>query len=311
MLVWELIGAVVGAGLASGREIASFFSTFEKWSLPGIFLSVAVMASLTDTVIPTAWHNTWKEKGWSLLLSLLLVVTGGAMLSGAGEAVALMLPIHGAYWIGQAITLLLAWLLARRTVSGLALVSRALTAVLISMMVLGLFMPGLPAAVLADSSLPAGTLRAITYGGFNAALQVPIMSASCMDSQRKRRTAWSAAALIAAVLLLGNAVLLRHPAMIGEPLPFVRLMAALGKPGFWISAACIYLAILSTLTACIRGSGGGFFPAAGMIVVALGGFSGAVGVLYPMLGGACFLMLLLAKLSNSHINSFLSRQDML
>ncbi len=309
MLAWELIGAAVGAGLASGREIATFFSQYGGWSYTGIMLSVLVTAVLADTRLPASWASNWRGTCWSMLLSLLLIATGGAMLSGAGETAALMLPVRGAYWLGMAGTLMLAWCLARRTVRGLAVVSRGLTAVLIVMISLGLFQEKMSAVPVQGGHSACGLLRGVAYGGFNAALQVPIMASA--KQAHKGRSAWAASVLIAAVLMLGNAVLLRHPALIGEPLPFVRMMAAWGKPGFWLSAVCIYLAVLSTLTACIRGLSGSVLTFVGIMGIALCGFSSVVSIAYPLLGGACFGMLLLAKFSDSHINPFHSRQNMI
>ena len=39
----ELCGAVIGAGFASGREVASFFARFGGWSWLGVTAAVAVL----------------------------------------------------------------------------------------------------------------------------------------------------------------------------------------------------------------------------------------------------------------------------
>ena len=51
---------------------------------------------------------------WTALFTGLMAATGGAMLAGAGEVAALLLPVRGAYWLGAAATLGLAWMLAGR-----------------------------------------------------------------------------------------------------------------------------------------------------------------------------------------------------
>jgi len=312
MLTWELVGAVIGAGLASGREIASFFSRYGAWSFVGIILAVLVMVFLADTHIPQSWRKHWPEALWSALLTLLLIATGGAMLSGAGEIAALTLPLHGAYWIGMTATLLLSWFLAYRTVSGLAWVSRVLLAVLALLIVCGLTIPPMQAVTLYPVSVPTALLRGMTYGGFNAALLVPIMALSVRYSQRQRqRAAMCAGLLILLLLLLGNAVLLRHPALLGEAMPFLRMLMSFGKFGYYLGSACLYLAILSTLTACLRGLGQRPVFSAGIVLVALLGFTGVVETAYPLLGCGCFLLLAAAKFTNSAPASFISPRDML
>ena len=61
----EICGAVVGAGFASGKEIASFFSRFGRWSWAGIMLAVAVVGAVCLGVMrrpgvagmPLAWQG--------------------------------------------------------------------------------------------------------------------------------------------------------------------------------------------------------------------------------------------------------------
>lgn len=312
MLTWELVGAVVGAGLASGREIASFFSRYGAWSIAGIILAVMTMLFLADVTLPNRWKDQWQGKAWNILLSLLLIATGGAMLSGAGNIAALTLPVNGAYWLGIVGTMMLGWHLAHRTDSGLAWVSRILLGVLAVMISLGLFLPPMAAAYIDETNIPFALLRAASYGGFNAALQAPIMACAKKSPQTTRRRAVCCAdAIIFLLLMLGNAVLLRHPALLAEEMPFIRLLEEFGRFGYVLGALCLYLAILSTLTACLRGLGRNMITTAGVVAVSLLGFTGVVELAYPILGGGCFVMLLAAKFTNSSRRTFLSRCDML
>ena len=116
----EICGAVVGAGFASGKEIASFFSRFGGWSWAGIMLAVAVVGAVCLGVMrrpgvagmPLAWQSRGLGRLWTALFTGLMAATGGAMLAGAGEVAALLLPVRGAYWLGMGATLVLAWLSA-------------------------------------------------------------------------------------------------------------------------------------------------------------------------------------------------------
>lgn len=311
MLTWELIGAVVGAGLASGREIASFFSKSGGWSWAGIVMAVLTMVFLGDVRIPVSWQGRWPARLWRKMTALLLTATGGAMLSGAGEIASLTLPAGGAYWLGLGLTLVLSWVLAHRTPGGLAAVSRALLCVLAALILLGFAIRPMQAVPLSSGGALAGLLRAVSYGGFNAALQMPLMMASSCGGQKRRRAIWLADGIILLLLLMGNAVLLRHPALLGEPMPFIRMLQSFGKPGYYLGALSLYLAILSTLTACLRGLGGGVLPLGGVFLAALLGFTGVVERAYPILGGGCLMMLAAAKFTNSSGKAFISRRSML
>lgn len=311
MLTWELVGAVVGAGLASGREIASFFARYGPWSYAGILLATGMLICLADTVIPAGWEGRWTQRLWQVLLSFLLIATGGAMLSGAGEVAALVLPFHHAYWMGMVGTLALAWLLARRTNAGLAWVSRVLLAVLAVMIGMGLFIRPQRAVQVSSDGGGAALLRGVTYGGFNAALQWPILTGASLPPQERRRATRRAGIVILLLLLLGNAVLQRHSALMSEQMPFLRMLSGYGQFGYCLGALSLYLAILSTLTACLRGLPGNWLPPVGIISVSLLGFTGVVTWAYPLLGGGCFVMLLAAKFTNCSSNPFHSRRDML
>ena len=235
--------------------------------------------------------------GLRRLTALLLAATGGAMLAGSGEVAALTLPLHGAKWLGMAVTLAAAWLLAKRTITGLAWVSRAMLGTLAALICLGFALPPMRSAVLETPSASAALVRGVAYGGFNAALLHPVLAGARDIPGRERRRHLIAACCMAGMLLLaGHALLQRHPALVGEALPFVRLMARLGRAGFWLSAAALYLAILTTLTVCIRSLGGGAMAMAGIVMVAALGFSGVVDAAYPLLGGGCAVMLMAMRL---------------
>lgn len=297
MLTWELLGAIVGAGLASGREIASFFGRYGAWGFAGVALAGGALYLLGNARMPGSWVGRWPERLWQVLLTLLLVTTGGAMLAGAGAVAALTLPVHGAYWLGMAGTLALAWGLAQRTVLGLAWVSRAMLLVLAAMIGLGLTLPPMKAVTLTHASPLEAIARGVAYGGFNAALMHSVLKAA--KPAQRQRGLLAACLLTAGILAAGNAVCLRHPALLGEEMPFVLLMNRAGAIGFWLAAAALYLAVLSTLTVCIRSTGGKALPTAAIILTAMMGFSGVVDAAYPVLGGACAATLLAMRLSRS------------
>lgn len=310
MLRWELIGAVIGAGMASGREIASFFSQYGSWSVAGIAIAMIAMVFLSTVTIPVSWVGSWQERLWKLMFFLLLVITGGAMLSGAGEITALVITCYGAYWGGIIGTILLAWVLAHRVKGGLGWVSRILLGVFAVMIVMGLFIHPMEAVVLRETNAFPCLFRGLTYGGFNAALLIPLMQQVKVSKEEKAAAARNTGVTVFCLLMFGNLVLLRHPALMTEAIPFIRLASQIGRVGQYLGAACLYLAILSTLTACFRGLGRSWRCFL-CIAVALIGFSGVVEFAYTILGGGCLLILLTAKFVNCSRKAFHSPANML
>lgn len=298
MLTWELVGAVIGAGLASGREIASFFSRYGVWGYGGITIAVTVLIWLSSPPRMTCRQNKLFEKVRAALLSLLVMTTGGAMLSAAGELAMLMLPQHGAQQIGMILTFILACLLAYRSKSGLAWVSCILMIVLMAVLLCGLLQKPQQHGFIQEQDAVKAMLHGAVYGGFNAALQIPLLMAYKRDDTAVRKAIKRAGGLIGLLLMLGHTVLLKHPALIAESMPFIRLTGFLGKTGYYLYGSCLYLAVLSTLIACLRGIKAGGIPIVCIWTIALLGFSGVVDLVYPVLGAACMLLLILSKLPN-------------
>lgn len=305
----SLCGAMIGAGFATGREVAAFFSRFGPWSWLGIGTGAGLIAGLggalaagcarrgTDSLaacFPGALG--WISRGAFLLL---LFTTGGAMAAGAAELAELTLPLHGAGWLGGLGTLALCWLLARRQVAALPLLSGALLMVLVALIALCWLLPGGESFSLASPSFVPpwleACLRGLCWGGFNLAFAAPLVC-----RQDCPRAPALAAAILALLLALGNGLLLRHPALWNHPLPMAALFFNLGKPGFVLGSAALYLAIMTTLIAVFQGLTA-LLPAgmawrdgvalAGVAGIATVSFQGIVGVGYPLLGALCLCLL--------------------
>lgn len=309
MLTWELLGAVVGAGLASGREIASFFACYGPWSFLGIVLAITLMCALSAAKMPSSWQGRWPEKAWRAMLDALLLATGGAMLAGAGTVASLMLPVHGAGAAGMGVTLLLANVLARHTRTGLSCVSRIMLILLGTMIFCGIFLPPMKAATVAPADPAHALMKGAAYGGFNASLQASILMRT-KDNAVQKRAVRRAGIILAVVPMMGNVVLLRHSALRDVPMPFVRMLARFGRIGYALGGLAMYLAILSTLTACLRGLRSGW-GTAGIAAISLCGFSGVVERVYPVLGLCCCAMLCALKFVNRNRGTFNSRANML
>jgi len=309
----ELCGAVIGAGLASGREMASFFARFGAWSWLGIaaaitltaWLALGVMRHPGEAGMPLHWRSRWLAYVWRGMFAALLMATGGAMLAAGGEVAALLLPFHGARVWGLAVMMVSAWYLTRRDMPLLANLSRGLILCLLAVMAAGLFLPGEDGFRLQCTGGAEGILYGLCYGGFNTALAAPVIAAAGSDLQEKdrQRCVWLFTMILAVLLCCGNAVLLRHSMLQSEQLPFIMLLRPLGYAGYVLGGISMGLAALTTLAACFRGLQAIMKEHAGMAVVGVlllsaGGLEGIVGAVYPVLGAGCFLLMTLARIQN-------------
>lgn len=311
MLIWELLGTLMGAGFASGREIASFFARYGLWGYGGAVLAAAMLGWLVNTDIPEGWRGRWPTYIWQAMTVALFAATGGAMLSGAGEVAALVLPVRGAYWLGMALTLTLSWMLAFRAKVGLAWTSKVMLTVFVCVMLVGFLMPKESGTAIYSVQPAVALARGLCYGGFNAALLLPVAQHRMIDPKKKRGSIRRISIITLGFLAAGIAVLHRQPQVIYEAMPFVMLLNRCGKWGYYLSACCLYAAVLSTLTACIRSLGRSAMTVGGIVLVALLGFNRVVDHVYTLLGGGCMFMILMAKFTNCSRKTFISRKDML
>lgn len=309
-----LLGGVIGAGFASGREMVCFFARYGASAgiaaacallvLALFFLRLPALLARADcpSLCALCRLRFGRRLGalCSLLFFLLFSVTGGAMLAACAELSALVLNIRHAYGIGMAASLLLGALLASRGLHGLALPGMALCLLLPALLVRLFLLPAgearfLPAAA-ADLPVRAA-FSGCAYGALSAAQLAGMLPLLCpLKSSARRRAALLFSVLLGALLALGVAVCRRHLAAVyHQPLPFVFLSRRLGAGGYLLVAACLYAAALSTFCAMLAGLRALPLPlaAAVCLLFAAMGFGDLVARAYPVLGALCAGLLFL------------------
>ena len=320
--VFQCTGAIVGAGFASGREIMRFFSRYGSFSWIGISLAAAVMGIFAYALMKKAREANVISLSQlcraylgsagiagTISFTILLGATGGSMSAAAGELGALSLPIHGAYWIVLFAALTTGILLSSRGLSPLAFVGRFLIPSLILIFLLCLIPPE-GKAVTSQTALPVWqritevVLFGISYGAMNITLAAGVLCEIGRGVPRKKALHISIylAICVVGLLSLGNIVLLRQPQLINAALPMVMLLNSFGKVGFWLAIIGLFLAVYTTLMAAARGMiniigpckpGWLCFVLTGILffVFAAIGFDKLVGIIYPVLGIMCLLLL--------------------
>ena len=172
-----LLGGVIGAGFASGREIVRFFAAHGAMGFIAVAFALAALLALFALLpIRLAAEGQPGLSGLcrarfgarvggvcGALFFLLSAVTGGAMLAACAELSALVWPIRHAYALGFAVTAVLAALLCAFKTRGLAVVGGALCGLLPILLIRLLLLPPGEACFLPEGP-PDAVLRAALDG---------------------------------------------------------------------------------------------------------------------------------------------------
>lgn len=317
-MAFALLGGVIGAGFASGREILRFFAGHGRMAGAAIVCALLVLfalfirlpaqmeASGAGSLVQLCRIRLGRRFGLFCggLFMLLYAVTGAAMLAACAELGALLLPLRHAYAVSMGLSLLLALLFALWGLSGIALPG-ALLAAILPLLLARLWALPMGEACFLPAMTPDLPIRAVTdgtvYGALSAAQMAGLLAQLAAQPRKIRLHATLLFALLFGTLLsFGTAVCRRHmPAIIHQPLPFVYLSRALGASGYRLVALCMYAATLSTLCAMLRA----LMPAmpklrhaldaaAACLLISLLGFDMLVACGYPLLGALCAGLLL-------------------
>lgn len=306
------VGSVVGAGFASGREIMVFFTQYGKHSWWLIGWAAGLMAWICSLSVRHA-----QDGGWCRMVSgrleqsctlLLLFITGGAMVSAAGQMIALVWVNQQAYWLAAAGTLMLAWVVGNTRVLGC--LGSGLSVLLVCvLLVVRLHLPSVCAAVQLQPVKQTG-LRAVVHAAGYAAMNMTLAIGVVSRCPKKRGVPWLFGLSIAGLMGVSNALYLQHPEMMQEPFPIVRLLAAFGRMGFVTSVCLLYLAIFTTLVSVVgtvrtaleswfhkrlQVVGLSLLP---MLCLSAAGFSGIVERMYAPAGLLCFTLIFVPLFRN-------------
>ena len=317
-LVFTLLGGVIGAGFASGREILRFFAVHGRAAPIAIACACALMFAIFLRVPSLMRAHDAHTLTWlcqlrlgtrfgllcGALFMLLFAMTGAAMLAACAELGALVLPIRHAYALSMAVSLAVSCALALCGSWGLVFPGALLCLLLPALLFLLLRLPAGEACFVPSMQARQPILAffsGIAYAALSAAQVAGILPQLARQNTRARLITSGLFTLLFGVLLsLSTTVCRRHlPAIHHQALPFVWLSRALGTQGYMLVALCLYAASLSTLCAMLRAL---MQDAQDMrhalmapllcLILAAQGFDSLIAKGYPLLGALCAGLLL-------------------
>ncbi|MBE5778652.1 MAG: hypothetical protein E7331_04880 [Clostridiales bacterium] len=323
--VVSCLGAVIGAGFVSGREVISFFSKYGHHSWWLIFLSGITMMLLCDILmrngnciksVCTLSEKRLMGNAAQFVLLMVLFTLCGSMASAAGHMVQLIVPVRHAYWIGLPGSLCIAWLIAKGSPKPFSVISTALMALFLGMTFLALHQSRGEETVLIPSpssfALMKAAVYAVGYGAMNVAVSISVMCQSgCGRSRTSDRRAACFGLCMCALLFISNALYLQHPQKMNDAFPIIGFFALFGKRGYIACVVLLYVAILTTLSALVstlRSSleARGLSPVPTALAtlglstaVSLIGFAGIVNHLYAPGGLVCLVMVFLPMIKQN------------
>ena len=310
LAVFSCVGAMVGAGFASGREILVFFTQYGAASWWLIALSGTVIVWLCSLCMHTE-HSTgvWtsifgKNRWWAMMVSVcLMTLTAGAMVSAAGHMVALLWPSRISYEIGAVGTLLLSWGAGFGGARPVGWISAGLSILLLGVLLFAWGQPVTPGVVMAATAV-SGVVRgggaAMAYAAMNVMLALGMIS-RC--TEKKWLVSFGTGGVLTVLMCVSNGLYLKHPELRTSSFPLVMLMRQFGRTAYELCIVLLYLSIFTTLssvvyalrTAASRTSGksGWFLGLAMPLLVSSAGFTEIVDRLYAPAGWICLLTLFL------------------
>lgn len=321
------VGAVVGAGFGSGREILQFFAAYGPWGLAGAALAGAMFAWLGARVLSLCVRRGLCEhralydavlgprlaRPLDLATILFLFLGQGVVLAGAGALVSELWGLPAAWGTVGLAGLTAAVLIAGRRglLWGNAVLVPLLVAYCLGVFVREAASPGFVARVAAarpDPLLAVGPwyVGAVLYVGYNLLIAaVTLCSAAPTLAGRRDAGRWGAlgGACLGALTLATSAVLVgRYEQLAGVQLPLGALALSYGPAwsvGYALTlAASLFTTALATayalaarLAPARRQPWVAVLSLAAALPLADAGLATLVGTIYPAMGVAGSVLL--------------------
>ena len=325
LVAFTYMGTVIGAGFASGQEIVRFFTLFGPNSIGGIILAALLFAILGTIILLLGLRlraNSSAEvlgmligqqlvRPVSLVMVLMLFGITGVLLAGAGQTLHSLLGLPTA--LGSLLTAGFIFIVLLYRISGIVAVNVAVVPLLIIFCLLISFGGiALDSNVTVDSTsgglVPRSwVLSAFLYVAYNLVLSIGILAPlghSIGNAPALVRGGVAGGLALGILAALINIAIARHPALLTTDLPILELARHLAPRAGPLYALILWAEIFTTLisnvyaaTAWLGGKNqrryllvnAAFLLLA--VLISFLGFSKLLGVLYPLFGYLCLILL--------------------
>ena len=324
-----VIGTLIGAGFASGKEIASFFNVFLDEGLYGLLISCAIFGIIIYCVmnlINKYELSKYEElvNGNKFVLFIMKAFTFVCfciMISAIGSYGEQQYSIS--FWYGASFAGIICFILFLFKFSGL----EKLNNFLVPFILVGIFILGIANYDVNSVELEVGNfhksifmnnwfISALLYAGYNSILLIPILAELNIYKLKKRDvfllSCFSTLLLSIAGVLIYFAISLFYPDILSIELPTLFLAEVCGKAIKYFYSIVILFAIFTTAFSCgysfLRMSKGKNYFRNTCLICVLGvilsriGFSDMINFFFPIFGYLGILQVLIIVLSKRKVN---------
>ncbi len=299
------VGAIMGAGFASGQEIYQFFSRYGRWGTVGILLAGILFFLIGWRALEQGRRHFGNPAlgrgglgGVTEGLTLAFLVVGLGVVVAGGAATMHQL-IGVSLWLGSGLTLALILVVVFRGAQAVMWVNTVVVPYLmvLTVVVALVYVPRGTSLAPRSSATPHGwALSALLYVSYNVFTAILVLFTLGRSLPSRRSS--GLAALLGAILLTGMAWL-EHRVLLGLPvvgdLPLLDTARRIHPTLGILFGVSLWLALITTGVAEAfafvqrvgRGWGLGLI---GVLPVTFFGFQGLVATLYPLMGGVAVMI---------------------
>lgn len=327
-----LVGTVVGAGFASGREILQFFGQFGVFGNWGIIIAVLLMGATVQKVFRFAvklnsdsYQDLFRyllgvksfflvDFGFFCLLEILV----GVMFAGCGSVFEM---VNWGYWPGVALTAFICIMALRNELSGLIAANLVIIpSMFLATMVVSAFSISRGTTEVEPIVIGFGwTCAALEFAAYNLVLALPVLIALANRYRGEARVlSWGGwlGVLGLGVMSAGisGAMVANFSRVKDEALPMAELANILGKPAFFGYILIIWAEMFSTVLANLFGLGkrlegltGGSFQLSILMLTAVGiaiskiSFVELIAKFYPIAGALSLILIVILLIKPAKI----------
>lgn len=267
------VGTIVGAGFATGREIAQFFTQYGFWGLIGllcagwIFIFTGTKIMLLSVRAGAAGYEEFNRclfgakigNGVNLLFMAMLLGVTAVMISGAGAVFEEQLGLSRQ--LGTGITVVLAIMVLLVGLKGIFLVNSFVVPLMVFfsvlLCILTLSAGGIPDYLFSGHRMSLDVIMSpFAYTAFNLSLSQAVLvpvAFEVKDERVIRAGGMLGGGLLTIILLTGHLSLSSLPNVMAYEIPAAELMKIAAGGMYWIFILVIYGEIFTSVIGNIFG----------------------------------------------------------
>jgi uncharacterized membrane protein YkvI len=324
-IAFAYVGAVIGAGFASGQEIMQFFTVYGNYSVCSIFIATFLFIWVGISILtigfklkPSSFRDTIRlvfgiiSPFVNAYIVLAMVIIGAAMLAGSGVLFEEYARIP--FWMGAAMTAAITWIIVIWGIKGIFTMNTWIIPLIIAFNIFifgySLQKGGFSGSVMSTFDMTGFDVikTGVSYASFNIILSVGVLSSAGAEANHLKALSIGGllgGSMLGTVLLMSNYSLMRHvPAVFDFEVPMLYIVYRIGGIFSGLFAVVMGGAILTTLVANVFSvtsvvhdtfklpvSMSSLITIAACFMLSFLGFSHIVSWVYPLLGIIGFVLI--------------------